>query len=203
VKKVLPVGIAALLLVVFALACGDEEITEPDIHYRVLPTSPKQVLVNVAKAFNRRDANLLRAMLSENFVFYFDPADVGQTPPTGNFIIPESVGYTEFWLMARNMLELAYDIQLDIPTGGVGNPEESAQTFRAENVTISILVMVDELNGYIADRGYQNFEFEKYKGAEGHDYWRLTGWWDHSHDYFDDSVGASPATFGRVLALYR
>jgi hypothetical protein len=100
------------------------------------------------------------------------------------------------------MFDQAHSIDLAIPTGSIGNPAEGAQTYKAENVTISLLVMVDELNGYIVNQGYQDFEFEKYAGAEGRDYWRLTGWWDNTHMYFDDSAGAAPSSFGRVLALY-
>ena len=61
--------------------------------------------------------------------------------------------------------------------------------------------MIDELNGFIANQGYCNFEFEKYVGAEGREYWRLTGWWDNTHTYFD--AAAEPASLGKVLALYR
>ncbi|MGD8717662.1 MAG: hypothetical protein PVH29_02460 [Candidatus Zixiibacteriota bacterium] len=198
-KKLITVLAVIALL---AVACGDEEVTEPDLHYRVLPTSPKQVLVNVTTAFNQHDANLLRAMLSEKFVFYFNPSDVGQNPPGGSmYVIPESWNYTEFWQALSIMFDLAYSIDLAIPTGSIGEPASGAETYRAENVTISLLVMVDELNGYIANQGYCDFAFEKYKGADGHDYWRLTGWWDNTAMAYNEPA-AGGTSLGRVLALY-
>jgi len=93
VKKILLSGMALTLL---ALACNEDTVTVNE-DYRLLPTSPVQVLKNVEVAFNRRDVNLLKGMLSEGFVFYFDPDDVGQNPPgVPNYTIPESWTYKEF-----------------------------------------------------------------------------------------------------------
>ena len=62
--------------------------------------------------------------------------------------------------------------------------------------------MVDELNGFIADKGYCNFEFQRYEGAGGKKYWRLTGWWDRTSQGYDEHPGVAPTSLGRVLALY-
>jgi len=199
VKKVLIFTIATAMLL---LACGEEEGVTPREIDRVEATSPAGVLGNVAISFNRRDVNLLKAMLSEDFVFYFDPRDVGQNPPGSTYIIPESWSYTEFWQAAQKMSTKAYSINLSIPTGRVGEPGESETTYKAENISISLLVMIDDLNGFIADGGYCNFEFERYDSASGKKYWRLTKWWDRTSEFLDGYPGTTPTSLGKVLAVY-
>ena len=190
-----------ILIAVLTLACGEEEGVTPTEPERLEPTSPAGVLKNVAISFNQRDINLLKAMLSPNFVFYFDPRDVGQTPPGKSYIIPESWSYTEFWQALSNMFGQAYSINLAITTGNIGTPGENETTYKADNVRISLLVMVTELNGFIADGGYCNFELERYDAASGKKYWRLTGWWDRTSEFFDGYPGAAPTSFGKILAL--
>jgi hypothetical protein len=194
--------IGFVVIAVLALACGEEEGVTPTVPEHPVPTTPVNVLKNVEISFNERDINLLKAMLSPNFVFYFDPRDVGQRPPGSQYEIPESWSYAEFWQALNNMFREAYSINLSITTSGVGTPGENETTYKAENVNISLLVMVSELSGYIADGGYCNFEFERYDAASGKKYWRLTGWWDRTSEFLDAYPGVSPSTFGRVLALY-
>jgi hypothetical protein len=196
-KKVL---IGFVVIAVLALACGEEEGVTPTVPDRFEPTSPVNVLKNVEISFNRRDINLLKAMLSPNFVFYFDPRDVGSNPPGSQYRIPESWSYTEFWQALNNMFRQAYSINLAIPTGRVGSPGENETTYKAENVRISLLVMIDSLNGFIADGGYCNFAFERYDAASGKKYWRLTGWWDRSSEFFDAYPALTPTSVGKILA---
>ncbi len=184
------------------LACFNEE-EPPPAPTHPEPTSPANVLKNVAISFNQRDINLLKAMLGPNFVFYFDPRDVGKNPPgKPGYMIPESWAYVEFWHALNSMFDKAYAINLSIPTGGVGEPGENETTYKADNISLSLLVMVDELNGFIADKGYSNFEFERYESAGGKKHWRLTGWWDRTSQGYDGSPGVEPASLGRVLAMY-
>ena len=191
-----------ILITVLALACGEEEGVTPREPDRLEPTSPANVLKNVEISFNNRDVNLLKAMLSENFVFYFDPRDIGQRPPGSTYIIPESWPYDEFRAAVTNMYNYAYSVSLSIPTGRVGTPAENETKYKAENISISLLVMIDELNGFIADGGYCNFEFERYDSASGKKYWRLTGWWDRTSQGYDEYLGVAQATLGKVLAIF-
>jgi hypothetical protein len=184
------------------LAVGCFEDVPPPRGDRVEPTTPARVLTNVAASFNQRDINLLKAMLSKNFVFYFDPRDVGKSPPGSNYIIPESWSYTEFWQALNNMFTTAYSIDLKIPTNPVGTPGENETTYRADNITLSLLVRLNELNCFFSDHGYCNFEFERYEGTSGKKYWRLTGWWDRTSEGYDANPGVGPSSFGKILALY-
>jgi hypothetical protein len=200
VKKIIIASVAVALLL---LACFEEEGVTPRVPDRVEPTSPAHVLRNVEISFNQRDINLLKAMLSADFVFYFDPRDVGQNPPGKPYYkIPESWPYTVHVQVSENMFDQAYRINLSIPTSRVGTPGENETTYRADNIPLDLLVMVDEVSGFIIDHGYCNYGFERYESAAGKKYWRLTAWWDRTSQFFDEYPGAAPSTLGRVLAMY-
>ncbi len=188
-KKIITI-IAALALL--ALACGEEENTPPPGPNLL---SPNGVLDTIEYAFNHHDQpgaiDTLKSALSPQFVFYFNPTDVGDI--VNGYQIPESWTYTEFWTACRNMFNEAYEITLGIPQ--IGAPGPNAAEFFAGNVTINLLVMMDESTGYRADTGYCDFKFKK----QGDGTWRLVAWWDHTSS---GRAGGSPSSFGRVLAMY-
>jgi hypothetical protein len=196
-KEMIPFAAALALL---GLGCFEDVPPPPPEHPE--PTAPANVLENVELAFNNRDVDLLKAMLSAEFVFYFDPKDVGERAPGRGYIIPEYWSYTEFWNAANNMFTEAYSISLTIPTDQVGTPGENETTYTAEKISISLLVMADELSGYLADNGYCNFDFESYTSKKGKKQWRLTNWWDHTAVPADCRTGVSPPSLGKVLAVY-
>jgi hypothetical protein len=194
-------ALCGVITLVAALACDDGAqgpTPEPPG-----AESPAKALRAVALAFNQRDIKVLASALSENFAFYFDPRDVGQSPPGSEYRIPESWSYTEFWPAAKNVFDDAYSINMSIPTGHVGTPGENETRYKAEEIGLSLLVMVDELDGFIADKGYCNFEFERYEGAGGKKYWRLTKWWDRTSQGYDEYPGVAPTSLGRLLALFK
>jgi hypothetical protein len=190
-------GVVAL---VAALACEDRVHAPTPTPEPTGAESPAEALEAVELSFNERAIKVLASALSEDFVFYFDPRDVGSNPPGSQYRIPESWSYTEFWQALNNMFRQAYSINLAIPTGRVGSPGENETTYKAENVRISLLVMIDSLNGFIADGGYCNFAFERYDAASGKKYWRLTGWWDRSSEFFDAYPALTPTSVGKILA---
>lgn len=172
--------IAAAVAALLFTGCLFSPPEEEDPEAPPVMNSPANVLKTVEIAYNQRNIEYYKSALSENFVFYFDPDDVGTKPPGSSYIIPETWSYTLDWQSTNNMFQKAFSISLTIPTGKVGTPEPEDTKFRAENVTIQLLVMIDELNGYIANQGYCNFEFEKYKNETNEDRWRLTKWWDNT-----------------------
>jgi hypothetical protein len=193
--------IATALLALLVAACDDGPDEKEELAAEA--TTPALAINNVTVSFNSRDAAYLERVLTKEFVFHFDPRDVGQNPPGGsNYVIPEYWTYAEFRNVILRMYKRAYAIDLAIPTASIGGPASGAETYLAENVSISFLVMIDELNGYIANCGYCDFEFEKYyENGEGR--WRLTGWWDHTSPYIDAGPGLMPQSLGRVLAYFR
>jgi hypothetical protein len=195
-------ALCGVVMLVAALACDDGAqgpTPEPPG-----AASPAEALEAVALSFNQRDIKVLASALSENFVFYFDLHDVGQRPPgRPEYKIPASWSRTEFSQAVKNMFDKAYSINLSIPTGRVGTPGENETTYRADNVSISLLVMITELDGFIAEKGYCNFEFERYEAAGGKKYWRLTAWWDRTSQGYDENPAVAPTSLGRILALYK
>ncbi len=195
-KKVI---IGVIVVTALALSCGEEEgITRPP------PSNvPADTIDAVEISFNQRDIDLLKRCLSPDFIFYFDPDDVGQNPPGSTYIIPESWSYTGFWSALYNMLYRAYSINLYISTSRIGIPSEKETRYKAENVSISLLVMIDDLNGFIADVGYCNFAFEAYYNEKEEKRWRLIGWWDFTSAHADEAPGLEPTSLGKILALYK
>ena len=191
--------IAALL----ALSCFEEGGTTPGPEGAPEATSPANVLKCVEMSFNQRDMKIVTNVLSDGFVFYFDPDDVGQNPPGSNYVIPVYWSCDVFKIVLTKMYRKAFSISLSIPTGAVGTPDPNKTIYKADNISIKLLVMIDELNGYLADCGYCNFEFERYDGKEGEKLWRLTKWWDNTAAYYDANAALTPTSLGKVLSLYR
>ncbi len=193
--------LTAAALAALALAgCGETVIDgePPPPEY----TSPATVLKAVQISFNQRNIEYLKQSLNPNFIFYFDPRDVGQSPPGGRYIIPESWSYDQFTKAAYTMVQVAYSISLLVRVEPLRRPGENVTTYKAEGVTISLLVMVDEYTGYTVKRGFCDFEFERYAAENGEKLWRLTGWWDHTSEGYDEGAAAAPGSLGRVLAMY-
>jgi hypothetical protein len=172
---------AALALVTLT-ACpfqppSDGPTAEPPIEN----TSPANCLKNIERSYNGRNVNLYKVCLSPNFVFYFNPNDIG-TNPSGYYTIPDSWNYTEDWNATSNMFQDAYSIALTIPTSGIPDPQPGENSFNADNISIDLTVMETAGNGFKIGGGYCNFEFEKFKIDEGEDRWRVKNWWDNTHD---------------------
>ena len=200
-KKLLPILVLASLLA--ATAC--EEMYDPA---GPLPsrwpdlTSPANVLKTVEISFNERNVDYLKKSLDPEFIFYPDPRDFGRELPPNNPPPPTSWDYESFCRVANNMFEEAYTIDLSINTSRVGEPEPEENTYLADNIDLALLVMVDELNGYVAD-GYCNFEFESYPTKERKRNWRLTKLWDRTSVFNGKPGGLPPSSLGRILTLYQ
>jgi hypothetical protein len=191
----------ATALALLALACGEEEGLTPLEPDRLEPASPVNVLKNVELAFNNRDIGLFKAMLSLNFVFYFDPREVGKLPPGGRYRIPESGSYSGIVRSVNDLFERAYFISLSIETRNVGRPDPEENTYRADNIKVTLVVKMDELKWFIC-KGYGNVEFEKYAAA-GERYWRITNWWDRSGRGSGEYPASTPPSFGTALATLK
>ena len=166
-------------------------------------TSPATVLKAVQISFNQGNIDALKKSLSPKFVFYFDRRDVGASPPgKPGYKIPASWSYGEFWQAAYSMFNNAYSISLFVPVGPLREPGENETTYKGENVTISLLVMVDEVNGFKIDKGFCDFAFEAYYNERKEKRWRLTGWWDFTSEGYDERAAVAPGSLGSVLALY-
>ena len=189
-----------IIILVFALvalvSCDEEIVTyTPDL------SSPYGVLTELVYCFNNHQEdgiiNRMDAVLSPDFVFYFDPEDVGDY--VGDYEIPVSWTKTEMMSAIRNMFNQAHSIALHIPIlyGGedaFGKPDEGDTTFIRTNVTVDLLVMIDESNGYQA-QGFCDFEFTK----DGSGNWPITTWWDKTGGAL---LSPMPTPLGIILAMF-
>ena len=137
--------------------------------------SPAGVVEYIEDAYIVRNIEDYKECLSPNFTFYFNPLDVGKE--VGDYIIEESWGYDEEIGAIENMFDQAYDIEIDLVGKQVGDPEPNDDKYKAYNVQINLLVMVDATTGFRAN-GFVDFEFESYNGEKGEKLWRVLNWWD-------------------------
>ncbi len=195
----------ALALALLPLACGEEEgITRPGPEpkgERIEPVTPGAVLWNVKEGFTYRKDRIVNISLGDGFIFYFDPRDVGQKVPYRNYVIPKSWNRDGFMRAVKGLFYAAYSLAFAISTEGLGDPGPEATRHVAENVTLSLHVMFNELEGYLCDQGSSELEFESYISANGKKYWRLKTWRDRTYPQYDD-LGVERASFGKILAIY-
>ena len=194
-------GILIIPACLLALSCVfDSNTTTPNLPEA---TTPANCLKCVEVSFNGRNVALLEGVLSANFVFHFHQYDVGRYPPGRNdYKIPETWSRAELAAAARNMFYAARSITLAIATAKVGDPGEEENTYRADNIGISFLVIVNDTVGYVADKGHCNFELERYDGPGGKKLWRLNDWWDNTGYSYDAQTAVIPGSLGRILAMY-
>ncbi len=180
------ISVISILVALSLTAC--DEPTGPTTLF-----SPRECLFNVEKSFNMRDINFYELNLSPNFIFYFNPNDVGQE--VGGFTIPVSWGYEKDTAAVKNMFVEAYDISCSILEGGVEDPPEDAVTFTVNDIEMSFLLMVESQNGYIA-QGTCDFEFRRTE-ENGQYIWVIEEWRDFT---FNKEV--EPRSFGGIKAMF-
>ncbi len=184
--------IAVLTSVLFAMSCTNT--TTPDPVY--FPTSPEECIYYLELAYNSRDIIMYKAILTPDFTFYFNPIDVGKD--VDGYIIPDSWDYDEDTTATGNMYRMAYDISMQLPENDIGTPPEGATEYTADNIGISLLVMVDADNGFIANNGTVEFTFVKVDdGGEG--YWIIKDW----RDFTFAKKGTDSASLGGIKATFK
>jgi hypothetical protein len=185
--------IGFLLTLVLAFTACDDEGTTP-----TAGNTPAHVLRSLIYAFNNRDAEMLDRALSDGFAFHFDPSDIGDE--VGGYTIPDSWGRDDHLTACGNMFEQAYSLDFDVGYELVGDPDEGANEFTAYEVQIRLLIMVDPVNGFLA-QGFCDFRLID-ENPEGTAFWVITDWWDNTalDGTFELAVEHS---FGSILAMYR
>lgn len=142
-------------------------------------TTPANVLRNIERAYNQKDYQLYKKCLAPSYVFYFNPQDVGYV--IGEYTIPVSWNQVEDLDAARAMFNEAYSIMMDIPAENIKDPEQGETTFRTGQVEMQLTLLTAPGTGYMIGAGYCIFEFERYY-ENGNPLWRMTKWWDYTHD---------------------
>jgi len=169
----------ALLSVVVSIQCFSEPEQPPGEWYPNFE-NPWQCLKNLVYTYDRYQSDpdvvdKYKEVLDPEYVFYFDPDDVGSL--VGQYVIPVFWTYEEDWTATQNMFNQAYSITFEIPILNSQDAETfgipDGDQFTKNNVSISLLLMVDEVNGYIA-QGFCDFTFAKNAAGQ----WHLIEWKD-------------------------
>ena len=185
--------LSLIVITLFAVGCDNEfdpVIIQPPV---LVPDTPINAAYLMELSFNYRDIQLYKQCLSPNFTFIFNSADVDEIGD--GYVIPESWGYEEDWAATQNMFTEAYDISFAIAENDIGDPEESATEYIAEDIPVSLLVMIDANNGFLA-QGTCDFRFETYE-SNGKTYWRIKDWWDGTI-----GKGVENVTLGEIKAYF-
>ncbi len=160
--------------------------------------TPVEALEDLEESFNAYDIELFKDVLAPEVTFHFDPSDVGGW--VGDYEIPESWGYDELTSAVENMFDQAYSIDFTVTTADVGDPDEGATEFTADDVQVTLVVMIDSTNGYMAN-GYCDFGFENV-GYGGYDDWLVIDWWDKTVSY-GTFESPRPWSLGMILAAFK
>jgi hypothetical protein len=191
-RRVLLITLALTILP--GTAC--KEVVDPGPQPDYTADTPEECIYNLELSFNTRDIALYESILSPNFTFYFNPTDVGSD--VNGYVIPSSWGYEDDWISTDNMFTEAYEITMELPEGDVGDPPADATTYTASNISISLLVMIDADNGYIANKGTCEFTFEKVRNDDGV-YWVIKDWRDFTYA----KKGSESTSLGEIKAAFR
>jgi hypothetical protein len=92
------------------------------------------------------------------------------------------------------MFKETYSTSLTNNWATIGSPAPGETTYLAVDVPLKMVIMVDEVNGYVLDDGTCDYDFARAEGGA----WRLSRWRDRSREC--GCIGES--TFGRILAGY-
>ncbi|UCE26250.1 MAG: hypothetical protein JSW52_07755 [Candidatus Coatesbacteria bacterium] len=161
--------------------------------------TPAYALELVEESFNRRGLYLLDGLLSDDFVFYFDPNDVGT--PVGDYEIPESWDREDFTTTCENMFLEADLLEINFNTTDVSDPEEGT-TYILKDVPMTLLVMVTPAGGYYAeglcDFGFANDTFG------GYDNWVVSERLDFTASSYFVNASNKPVerSLGYIIAIY-
>lgn len=191
-----------VILAAVALGCGDKTVINGDKPTEIDYASPAKVLKTVELSFNEKNVEYLKEALSPNFIFYSDPKEEGRPDPRHNAPRPPPCySYTEFWNVAYDMFNQAYDVSFSVDVGGVEEPAPEENGYSAGNVELTLLVMAEEKRGYVA-RGPCGFTFEKYRDEQGRDLWRIHDWYDKTEGGGEAPEGVERVPLWYILTLY-
>ncbi|MCX7022310.1 MAG: hypothetical protein NTW26_08595 [bacterium] len=142
------------------------------------PLSPRAVIEDIQWCYNNADGPKYSILLDEdNFVFYFDPSDVG-----GDLDIPSSWLYKQEIDATQNLFVAVgaanIDLSLDFSDSGNTEPGPYETTFDIYNVAYSLRVVETEKDIIYQADEQANFKLSKFADNIGLMRWWLTKWWD-------------------------
>jgi hypothetical protein len=193
--------VAILLpLALFALSCSEENPPTGPEGWQEL-TSPFNTLWDVKYCFDSYQVEMgiikrLSTLFSDQFIFYFEPIDGGDTIPEHPF--PEFWTKDQLLPALNNVFNTAYSITFEIPIldkgeQAFGRPHSADTIFMKNNIIINFVLFIDATQFYQA-QGFCDFKFTK--GEDG--LWQVSEWRDHTGP-------SSPPTYlslGEIFYMY-
>jgi hypothetical protein len=190
-----PIVILAAVVLVSFNACENGGTTQPPPPYEII-----SLIESIELSFNIRDIEDLEVCLASDFIFCFDPKDVGEE--TGEYIIPESWTRDQFIDIVGYIFDVVYSIDLKIDTSVIHNPITDDKTYTAADVPVRFLIMIDPVSGFLA-QGTFTFELRAEYDRYHRNYWYVTTWRDFTGLDNPGERNIVPASFGVILANFR
>jgi len=178
------------------VACNEGVINGNHVIDRSTPAGTIELIEDY---ITERDIEELDKCLIADFKFYFDDDDVGKQ--VGEYTIPESWTSADFLSAVSRAFDNAYSIDISITSANVGEPGSDDTTYTAENVQIRFLVLVDTVNGYLA-QGFVTFEFAVEYNEKNEKEWVVTTWRDFTSPAESGGRSVTEASFGEILAMF-
>jgi hypothetical protein len=177
--------IGATLLVV-GLSCTTA--TDGDVSGTILET-----LNEFVDAWNSCDIDTYKELLTDDFTFYFDTADVG-----GGHDIPPSWGYDEEIAAVGNLFEAvgAPNVEVLLELDDIAEPEEGATTYTVTDVHYDVTVYFEDWDGgpvTFLGSGHLDMDLMYTDGV-----WVITKWWDK----FSQSLLGCNTSWGSIKAEF-
>lgn len=181
--------VLSLIVVLFTTTGCFDGTTEPEPGKTPDLGSPAKTLNTVETAINEGNIELLSLCLSDDFHFYFNSDDIGDT--VDGYEIPASWNNNEFIQAFGNVFDNAYSVTVTIGYDDVGEPNETDVEFSADNVLLYFVVFIGETDAYLAE-GFINLKFIKDTAGDNVE-WLISDWYDET---------TTVTTFGYVLAYF-
>jgi hypothetical protein len=184
--------------ILLAFAACDETVI--DDYYEWPPPSPAAIVESIEVSFNTRDIDDLKGCLASDFIFYFDPEDVGGG--ADGYIIPESWRREEFLSAAETMFDVTYGVDISIDASEVDDPIINDKKYTAAGVPVRFLIMVDAVSGFFA-QGTFTFEFGGEYNAKHGNEWFVIAWRDFTAPDSKRYRNVKNMSFGEILVRFR
>lgn len=209
---------SAILLLALSLvpACGNDPTSPPPDPAQVVQplTTRSAVLNNIEVAYNKRNPEVIDALLDGSFTFFLSPGDVGGGLPVQWGRSDELEVTTRLFLSNGNSpgngpvcLSIKLDIVLDDeivwqPVVPEAFPDE---TWYATTVVCSGTFKMEPDQTYVTRSGYEAQFTVRNVGSGGVQDWRLIEWRDLGGSFATSSgqVADKNVTLGAIKALYK
>jgi hypothetical protein len=208
-KKRLVPGVVLLSLVA-GPGCGDDKVTGPEpLPYRE-PTSPSNVVANLATAYQLRNVDEYAKLLAPEFIFKFQPVDA-QEIAKEFWTRDEDIAGTGALFGATVVTTIAVSLGHgpDVPAEDLELPDD-ARKIRIDQV----MLQVDETTGItwqVYDLQDMFFRLGDATLGENPDHWFLIEWRDipstaaplPAAGSFIGPASSLPSTWGKIKSQYQ